>query len=200
MKTGIPILLALLACSASAQTLKNADMVNTTLAINRDGLGVKACGLNFMAAEMVEDDKANIYDFSVNVWNSAHGLIKAGSQTMTLSKKKEWNRDSLKPRLPGPNLVWIAKRDDSVALRPTKYIKGENAGFVLGGEDAVKTVALLLAAAQGEPMQVSMQYNQDRVHRVIGFRSNLSQDDQSALQECIAALLKRMEAEGPPQS
>jgi len=199
MKTIVAGILAalLFAPSAYSQSLANADLVHATLAVNRDEGGMKSCGLNFMVGAMSTDNKATVFDFSVNIWNTADGLIKAGSKSMAFDKKKGWDTDKLATRTPGPTMFWIATRDDSVSLRPTRYFKGENVGYVLGGEDGAKTLRLLLAATQGDPLQASMQYDADRIHRVIGFRTKLSEDEQSAMKECLAALMKRMEADNP---
>lgn len=114
---------------------------------------------------------------------------------MLFSPKTGWDMAGKKARTPGPKLVWLAKRDDSVAIRPEKYIKAESEGFVMGGASLESTIELLFATAEGDPMQVSMEYASDRIHRVMGFQAKMTQDDRQAFGSCVGGLMKRMEAE-----
>lgn len=195
MKKYLALFLAIVIAPATAQSVIQAQMANVTPAVSRDQVGVSSCGLNFVVGAMTGDDKAVVYDFSANIYNTGHGVIKAGSHSMVFFAKTGWDMEGKKARAPGPKLVWLAKRDDSAAIRPEKYIKAESAGFVMGGASLESTVELLFATADGEPMQISMEYASDRIHRVIGFQANMTQDDRQAFGACVSGLMKRMEAE-----
>lgn len=191
MKKLAALLLALSVAPAFSQTVVNADTVKISQAITRDELGVKSCGLNFVIGVVESDKKATLYDFSVNIWNFAQGMVKAGSHTYRNAKSKT--------RLPGPDIFWIAKRDDSAAIRPKNYTKAENSGFVLGGADPLPVIQVLMGVIEGAPLQFSMQYPGDRISQVVGFRSTMGTDERDAMHECLGALIKRMRVEGAPE-
>lgn len=153
---------------------------------------------------MSGENKATVYDFSVNLWDSADGMMKAGSQTM-FYKKSGWDLKNLAVRRPGPESYWLAKRDQSLSLHPVKYLKGEDAGYVLGGTDGAQAMHMLYAIMGGDPMQVSLSYKGDRYNNVVAFKNAMNEDDKAILQGCLAGLLKTMDAEaerldaaGPP--
>lgn len=183
---------------ASAQTVTNAEVVIARPAVGRYEAGIKSCGVNFLVGFTLGGEKALLYDFSANVWSTADGMIKAGSQYVSYSKSKGWDFSGMEARDPGPDLFWFAKRDDSISIRPPKYIEAENKGFKLAASPPAETMRLVMAASRGDPMQVSMQYYADRIHRVVAFRSTMSQDDQDTVNECFGALIKRMNKENPP--
>lgn len=188
MKKIAALLLALWTAPVFAQTVVNADTVKIAHAISRDELGVKSCGLNFVVGVMEGKNKATLYDFSVNIWNFAQGMVKAGSHTYLNAKSKT--------RIPGPQLFWIAKRDDSAAIRPDSYIKAETPGFVLGDANALAVTQVLMGVIEGVPMQFSLQYPGERISPVVSFRSSMTSDDRDAMHECLGALIKRMKTEG----
>lgn len=183
--------------SASAQSVVNANMVHATPAVSRDETGIDACGINFMVTSLVERNPAVLYDFSMNVYSSYLGLVKAGTHNIRHRGKNGWDLENKRTRVPAPKKLWVAKRDDSAVVRPDKYLPAEVPGFVLAGADMAGTMKLLHAAAGGEPLQASFEYEGDRIHQVIGFRANMSQDDRDAVQDCFNALIKRMQAEIP---
>lgn len=191
MKKIAVLLFALSAMPAFSQTVVNAGTVKISQAISRDELGVKSCGLNFVIGVVESDKKATLYDFSVNIWNFAQGMVKAGSHTYLNAKSKT--------RVPGPQLFWIAKRDDSAAIRPESYIKAETPGFILGGADALAVTQVLMGVIEGAPMQFSLQYPGERISPVVGFRSSMTSDERDAMHECMGALIKRMRTEGAPE-
>lgn len=196
MKKISALILALFTAGANGQALVNADMVKATPVINRDEAGISSCGLGLVVAAAQGDSKAILYDFSVGLWNTAHGLVKAGSATVNYSNGKGWDFEKAVTRKPGPNLIWLAKRDDSVSIRPLKYVNTKPDGFVLAAAPGADTMELIVMASRGEPMQVSFQYPSDPLHKVIGFRTTMSKDDQQAVLDCFGGLLKRLEAEG----
>ena len=151
-----------------------------------------------MIASGANSEKATIFDFSVNLYSTGHSLIKAGSQGMYQSKTKGWvvNKSA---RLPKPDLVWFAKPDDSVSIRPVKYTSAQNSGYVIAGVPMVDAAQLLLATLEGESLQVSIQYKGDRLHQVMGFRGSMSEKDKDAYSACVSGLLKRMEQEVPKE-
>lgn len=191
MKKLAGLLLALLAAPAFSQTVVSADTVKISQAISRDELGVKSCGLNFVIGVVESEKKAALYDFSVNIWNFAQGMVKVGSHTYSNGKSKT--------RVPAPEAFWIAKRDDSAAIRPKNYTKAENAGFILGGADPLPAIQILMGVIEGAPLQFSMQYPGDRISQVVGFRSTMTSDERDAMHECLGALIKRMRIEGAPE-
>lgn len=191
----IGLFLLLLGAPSFAQSVMKADLVKATPAISRDDGGINSCGINFMLGAMTSDDKATVFDFSLNVYSDGYGLVKAGTQSMQHTKSKGWNFDSKNARMPGPTLVWFAKRDDSVFLRPAKYVNAENKGYVIAPVGFVEASQILFATVDADPLQVSIQYDADRVHRVMGFRAEMSKDDQEAVLACITGLTKRMRSE-----
>lgn len=195
MKKIIALFLFLLGAPSFAQSVFKADLVNATPAISRDDGGINSCGINFMLGAMTGDDKATLFDFSLNIYSDGYGLIKAGSQAMQHSRSKGWNFDNKSARSPGPNLVWLAKRDDTVAVRPAKYLNAENKGYVIAPVGFAEAAQLLLSTVEADPIQVSIQYEMDRIHRVMGFKAEMSKDDQEAVLACITGLSKRMRSE-----
>ena len=185
------LVFALSATPVFAQTVVNADTVKISQAISRDEIGVKSCGLNFVIGVVENNKKATLYDFSVNIWNFAQGMVKVGSHTYTNAKSKT--------RLPGPEIFWIAKRDDSAAIRPKMYTKAQNPGFVLGDADPLAVTQILMGAIEGVPLQFSLQYPGDRISHVVSFRSTMASDERDTMHECLGALIKRMKAEGAPE-
>ena len=195
MKKIIGLFLLVLGAPSFAQSVVKADLVNATPAISRDDGGINSCGINFMLGAMAGDDKATVFDFSLNVYSDGYGLVKAGSQTMRHSKSKGWDFDSKSARMPGPKLVWLAKRDDTVSVRPEKYLNAENKGYVIAPVGFVEASQLLFSTVDADPLQVSIQYEMDRIHRVMGFKADMSKDDQEAVLACITGLTKRMRSE-----
>lgn len=195
MKKFAVFLFALIATGAKAQAIINADFVRTTPVVTRDEHGIASCGLGILLMAAQGESKALVYDFSVALWNTTQGMIKAGSASINYSKTKGWDVNKRIIRKPGPNLIWIAKRDDSVSLRPSKYINAETDGFVLSAAPGADTMELIVMASRGEPMQVSFQYPNERLHTVMGFRTTMSKDDQQAVLDCMGGLLKRLESD-----
>lgn len=194
----LPLLLGLVAMSANGQSVVNANMVNATPAVSRDEGGINSCGINFMVTSLIEGNPAVLYDFSVNVYSSYMALVKAGSHDIKyLGKGKGWDLEKMSTRVPAPKSLWIATRDDSASIRPEKYMSTESKGFVVGGGEIESAMKLLHAAASGAPLQASFEYQDERIHRVFGFRANMTQDDRDTVQDCFNALIKRMKAEIP---
>ena len=195
MKIAFCLIAIFLSASSSAQGVVKADVVNVTPAISRDESGINSCGINFMVGSMEGEAKATVFDFSLNVYSDGYGLIKAGSQAMRFSKTKGWDFDGKNARMPRPVLVWMAKRDDSVSIRPLRYTSADNKGYVIAPTDMADAAKLLFATVEGEPLQVSIQYASDRFHQVMGFRAAMNQDDRDSVTECINGLAKRVEKE-----
>ena len=193
MKIVFCLIAIFLSASSNAQGVVKADVVNITPAISRDESGINSCGINFMVGSMEGEGKATVFDFSLNVYSDGYGLIKAGSQALRFSKAKGWGFDGKNARTPGPVLVWMAKRDDSVSVRPLRYTSADNKGYVIAPTDMADAAKLLFATVEGEPLQISIQYAGDRLHQVIGFRAVMSQDDRDAVVECVNGLAKRMD-------
>ena len=140
------------------------------------------------------------YDFSINLWNDANGLIKAGQQSIPFDKNKGWDVSKLSVKTPGPESFWIGKRDENLTIKPAKYIKADDPGYVLGGADGLAAIKMIFSIAAGEPMQVAMRFSKDKYDRVISFKATMSEDDRTAVHSCLTGLAERMKQEGPPKS
>ena len=198
IKTALCLALIFSTSTVSAQSVETANMVSATPAVARDESGISSCGINFMVTSLVDGAPAVLYDFSMNIYSSYMGLVKVGSHNVRYrGKNSGWDLDNMKIRLPAPKSFWIATRDDRVSIRPDKYFPAESKGFVIGAAEIEKVMELLQATASGEPIQVSTEYAGDRIHRVTGFRANMSQDDRDTVQACFDGILKRMKNEVP---
>lgn len=190
--------LVLFCTSSIGQTLFNADSVTYQPTVARDEKGVKSCGIRLVVATIAPENRSIAYDFSINLWNSAIGLMKAGSHTMTFREGRGWDYKNMVVRKPGPVAFWLGKRDENLALHPAKYIKAEDAGYVLGGIDPVETTKMMYAILENEPMQISLRYAGDKLDRVVAFNNNIGKDDGAAISGCLKSLIERMDKEGMP--
>lgn len=179
-------------CPGIAQTVLKADVVSVQPNIGRDADGYKSCGLHVSAVSLVDGKDAFAYDFSVNLYPSATGLMKAGRYQVTYSKTKGWNFDDLTPSIPGPESFWLAKRNEPSTLAPEKYVKSENPGFVIGGTSGPLAASMLHGILAGEPMQVQLRYPKERMGQIIAFSAKVGDDDRATTEACIQGLIERM--------
>lgn len=178
-----------------AQTVFNADAASPQPNINRDEKGFTSCGIRIVAVAMEGAANSFAYDFSVTMYKDAFALMKAGQQSIPFDKKKGWDISKLKIKTPGPDSFWLAKRDDNLTLKPTKYIKSDDPGYMIGGADVPAAIKMIWAITNGEPMQISLRYPADRYDRIIAFKITLSADDKQAIESCLGGLAERMQHE-----
>lgn len=196
----IPIILLALSTAASAQTVFQADSVQAQPQVMRDEKGYKSCGVRVVTSTLAPGPKFLSYDFSVNIWETASGMMKAGQYSFDVVKAKTTDLKNMTVIVPAPSSFWIGKRDDGETLKPTKYIPGNDAGFTLGGADGMLATKIILAIVAGEPMQVSLQYPKAQYNRVVSFQVDMSENDSKAVSSCMTGLIHRMQVEGPPKN
>lgn len=193
------LLVSQIMISASAQTVLNADSTSIQPVISRDVKGFDSCGVRVVTGSLSQAANSEIYDFSLTAWENAMVLFKAGSYVVPFNTKTGWDIKTMKPRLPGPDAFWIAKRDDAVATAPPKFMKTESPGFSMGMPESNAGISMLWAVAYGKPMQVSLRYGSKGLDRIVAFEAHMDPRDLEAFQACTAGLLKRMETAHPPK-
>lgn len=197
MRKNIAILSMLFSLPLSAQTVISADTASGQPTINRDADGFKSCGVRVVTGALSKDVSSEIYDFSLNVWEDATVLFKAGSYVVPFSQTTGWNVKNMRTKLPGPESFWIAKRDEAATLKPAKYVKSDDPGFLIGAPDSQGGIRMIWAIANGDPMQVALKYKSDHHERVVAFSLSMTEDEKAAILSCFDGLMARMKKNAP---
>lgn len=190
----LPLCVIVVPAFVVGQTVTNADVAVAQPTVARDGQGFTSCGVHVVASSLTQDQNSSAYDFSVNLWDTGTGMMKAGRITIPFDKVKGWDVDKRKVSSPGPVSFWLARRDESAPLSPTKYILSDDPGYVLGGIDGIGAIKSIYALAAGDPMQVSLKFKGETYERVMAFKPKMTEDDQETLKSCVDGIVKRMAA------
>lgn len=186
---------ALLTVSASSlgQNVINADSSAAQAIIRRDDAGFVDCGVR-VVVQVVLPHEAEIFDFSLNLTaqGSPLGLLKAGKYTVPGSIATGWNLAKRKPTQFPPSSYWFAEQSADRPLKPFKYAKGEDAGFMLGLAEFEPTAETIFSIVQGERVQFALRYPGDKMDRIISFKAEMDKTDVATFFDCLGGMQRRI--------
>ena len=178
----IPFALTLgLSVPALAQTTATPIYMLLQPLVQNDANGVDICGVDATAAVVI-DKKLETYEFQFYVSASTFsGHIDAGQ----LSDPSTPKPAGKKKTLPRPTGFWIARKDNGEALHARDIQASGKAGHMAGTADLIPASKQLMNLIEGEEMQISIEYPNQRSQTIIEFSQKLADEDHDAMLSCV---------------
>ena len=178
----IPFALALgLSVPALAQTTTTPIYMLLQPLVESDANGIDICGVDATAAVVI-DKKLETYAFQFYVSASTFsGHVDAG-QLSDPAKPKTAEKQKVFPR---PTGFWIARKDHGEALHARDIKASGKPGHLAGTADLIPASKQLMNLIEGEAMQISIEYPNQRNQTVIEFSQKLSDEDHDAMLSCV---------------
>ncbi len=178
----IPFALTLgLSVPALAQTTATPIYMLLQPLVQNDANGVDICGVDATAAVVI-DKKLETYEFQFYVSASTFsGHIDAGQ----LSDPPTPKPAGKKKTLPRPTGFWIARKDNGEALHARDIQASGKAGHMAGTADLIPASKQLMNLIEGEEMQISIEYPNQRSQTIIEFSQKLADEDHDAMLSCV---------------
>jgi hypothetical protein len=178
----IPFALALgLSVPALAQTTTTAIYMLLQPLVESDANGVDICGVD-ATATVVIDKKLETYAFQFYVSASTFSAhIDAGQLSDPGTPKPAGKQKAL----PRPTGFWIARKDSGEALHARDIQASGKPGHMAGTADLIPASKQLMNLIEGEEMQISIEYPNQRSQTIIQFSQKLSDDDHDAMLSCV---------------
>lgn len=197
MKNIVLAIAVLISLNCSAAVVYNATIATPQVTMDRDALGVSACGIRATVAVEV-GTQMRMYDLSGSVYRKGmFGLWKAGSYSQDASKLSSTPKSIENAlRVPAPSGFWIATDNENAPVAMEKIFPSNDRGFTLGGADFIGTMRSILDIAKGNRAQFSMAYKNEKFENIISFASPLSEIDYKTLLQCFDGLHKGLESDG----
>lgn len=140
-------------------------------------------------------ETTNVYDFSVMFYvKGASGFSKFGTGVVPTAAMMKGNTQ-LEPVLPAPVSFWIARVDQAKAVRPVKYLQGEDDGYTLAVTNDPDALRAIDDIATGRTMQFNIRYKDDRFDVVNQFSAPLSPDEAVSYRACLAGIVERLKSQ-----
>jgi hypothetical protein len=183
---------AMVALTASAQSVHKIDKTKTQVMVARNAEGFKHCGIRFIFAESTSQ-RTDLYDMQMVAIaeDVAGGMITGSRSSMSNDELLELKgKPPIKPS-PSPEHFWIAKSTDVKPLVPLKILPDkEGLGMLFALTHFDPTVLQILNMAEGSAMQVMLQYP-NGPERVVELIAPLARGDMETLKACLKDLTKR---------
>ena len=178
----IPFALALgLSVPALAQTTATPIYMLLKPLVQNDANGVDICGVDATAAVVI-DKKLETYEFQFYVSASTFsGHIDAGQLSDPATPKPAGKKKTL----PRPTGFWIARKDNGEALHARDIQASGKAGHMAGTADLIPASKQLMNLIEGEEMQISIEYPNQRSQTIIEFSQKLADEDHDAMLSCV---------------
>ena len=178
----IPFALALgLSVPALAQTTATPIYMLLQPLVQNDANGVDICGVDATAAVVI-DKKLETYEFQFYVSASTFsGHIDAGQLSDPATPKPAGKKKTL----PRPTGFWIARKDNGEALHARDIQASGKAGHMAGTADLIPASKQLMNLIEGEEMQISIEYPNQRSQTIIEFSQKLADEDHDAILSCV---------------
>ena len=178
----IPFALALgLSVPALAQTTATPIYMLLQPLVQNDANGVDICGVDATAAVVI-DKKLETYEFQFYVSASTFsGHIDAGQLSDPATPKPAGKKKTL----PRPTGFWIARKDNGEALHARDIQASGKAGHMAGTADLIPASKQLMNLIEGEEMQISIEYPNQRSQTIIEFSQKLADEDHDAMLSCV---------------
>ena len=178
----IPFALTLgLSVPALAQTTATPIYMLLKPLVQNDANGVDICGVDATAAVVI-DKKLETYEFQFYVSASTFsGHIDAGQLSDPATPKPAGKKKTL----PRPTGFWIARKDNGEALHARDIQASGKAGHMAGTADLIPASKQLMNLIEGEEMQISIEYPNQRSQTIIEFSQKLADEDHDAMLSCV---------------
>ena len=178
----IPFALTLgLSVPALAQTTATPIYMLLQPLVQNDANGVDICGVDATAAVVI-DKKLETYEFQFYVSASTFsGHIDAGQLSDPATPKPAGKKKTL----PRPTGFWIARKDNGEALHARDIQASGKAGHMAGTADLIPASKQLMNLIEGEEMQISIEYPNQRSQTIIEFSQKLADEDHDAILSCV---------------
>ncbi len=178
----IPFALTLgLSVPALAQTTATPIYMLLQPLVQNDANGVDICGVDATAAVVI-DKKLETYEFQFYVSASTFsGHIDAGQLSDPATPKPAGKKKTL----PRPTGFWIARKDNGEALHARDIQASGKAGHMAGTADLIPASKQLMNLIEGEEMQISIEYPNQRSQTIIEFSQKLADEDHDAMLSCV---------------
>ena len=178
----IPFALALgLSVPALAQTTATPIYMLLKPLVQNDANGVDICGVDATAAVVI-DKKLETYEFQFYVSASTFsGHIDAGQLSDPATPKPAGKQTEL----PRPTGFRIARKDNGEALHARDIQASGKAGHMAGTADLIPASKQLMNLIEGEEMQISIEYPNQRSQTIIEFSQKLADEDHDTLLSCM---------------
>jgi hypothetical protein len=178
----IPFALALgLSVPALAQTTATPIYMLLQPLVESNAHGIDICGLDATVAVVI-DKKLETYAFQFYVSASTFsGHIDAG-QLSDQAKPKTAGKQKALPR---PTGFWIARKDNGEALHARDIQASGKPGHMAGTADLIPASKQLMNLIEGEEMQISIEYPNQRSQTIIEFSQKLADEDHDAMLSCV---------------
>lgn len=187
---------AVLAVSFSAfgQQVIKIDSASSQAQVRRDDQGFSSCGVRVVAIKTA-GEATFVYDFSMMFYvNGASGFAKFGTGQVSTEAMMRGSTQ-LEPVMPAPVSFWIARADQAKAVRPVKYLQGEDQGYTLAVTDGPDTLRAIDDIANGKTMQFNIRYKEERFDVVNQFSAQLSSDETVSYRACLAGIVERLKSQ-----
>ncbi|UQV47425.1 hypothetical protein KIV45_11575 [Janthinobacterium lividum] len=170
-----------LSVPALAQTTATPIYMLLQPLVQNDANGVDICGVDATAAVVI-DKKLETYEFQFYVSASTFsGHIDAG-QLSDPAKPKTAGKQKALPR---PTGFWIARKDNGEALHARDIQASGKPGHMAGMADLIPASKQLMNLIEGEEMQISIEYPNQRSQTIIQFSQKLADEDHNAMLSCV---------------
>ena len=178
----IPFALTLgLSVPALAQTTATPIYMLLQPLVQNDANGVDICGVDATAAVVI-DKKLETYEFQFYVSASTFsGHIDAGQLSDPATPKPAGKKKTL----PRPTGFWIARKDNGEALHARDIQASGKPGHMAGTADLIPASKQLMNLIEGEEMQISIEYPNQRSQTIIEFSQKLADEDHDAMLSCV---------------
>lgn len=180
--------------AAHGQQVIQVDSVQSQAQVRRDEHGFSSCGIRVVALRS-SGATTMVLDFSVMFYvQGLAGFAKFGASQIANSALLKGSK-KMEPILPAPTSFWIARVDQAKAVRPVKYVQGEDAGYTLGVMAGADSLQAIDDIATGKTMHFNVRYNDDRFDVVNQFSAPLSTNDAVTYRACIAGIGEHLKAD-----
>ena len=178
----IPFALTLgLSVPALAQTTATPIYMLLQPLVQNDANGVDICGVDATAAVVI-DKKLETYEFQFYVSASTFsGHIDAGQLSDPATPKSA----GMQTELPRPTGFRIARKDNGEAVQARDIQASDKPGHMAGTADLIPASTQLMNLIEGEEMQISIEYPNQRSQTIIEFSQKLADEDHDAMLSCV---------------